>query len=198
MVAVRGMVKVETNNMDNITQSKVKKTLDQQKRAKRLAYSLLLYLIVVTVTVVWLGISNFNKGQELEQLERELHLCGLDVVVCPGEQGYDDEPVSTTNASWYDYELVGVWWSKNHRTTASRDFPRGTMIEVTNLKNGKSVDVLVNDYGPDESIRPDRELDLSSFAFEQIADLQEGLVEVEYQAIGQGDYYPLVENSYQQ
>lgn len=79
-------------------------------------------------------------------------------------------------ASYYDYKLDGIAWSKNHRTCASRDYPRKTMLRVTNIANMKSVDCLVNDYGPEAWTN--RHIDLSSFAFSQIADLRLGLAEV--------------------
>jgi rare lipoprotein A (peptidoglycan hydrolase) len=77
-------------------------------------------------------------------------------------------------ASWYDYSLDGIEWSKTHRTCASRTLKRGTTHKITNLANGKSVECYVNDYIE----HPDREIDLSSYAFSQIADLKLGLIKV--------------------
>jgi rare lipoprotein A (peptidoglycan hydrolase) len=77
-------------------------------------------------------------------------------------------------ASWYDYKLDGIEWSKTHRTCASRTLKRGSMAKVTNLANGKSVECFVNDYIE----HPQREIDLSSYAFSQIADLKLGLIKV--------------------
>ena len=155
----------------------VTKTVEKQKRAKKLAYFLLLYLIVVTVAVVWLGV---------KIIKTPTPVCAS----APAEE-VQAEPRQVTNASWYDYELNGIPWSLDHRTGASREFARGTMVEVTNIANGKSVEVLINDFGPEYAVHPDRELDLSSFAFAQIADLQEGVVSVEYRAVGTGEYRPL-------
>ena len=79
-------------------------------------------------------------------------------------------------ASWYDYELNGVVWSADHRTAASRVYPRYSMVRVTNLDNNKSVDVYINDYGPEAWTG--RDIDLSSYAFNLIADrgLGQGLL----------------------
>jgi len=57
-----------------------------------------------------------------------------------------------------------------------RDVKRGSTVRATNLDNGKSVDCLVTDYGPDESIHPDRVIDLSSHAFAQIGTLRQGVI----------------------
>ena len=83
-------------------------------------------------------------------------------------------------ASWYDYDLKdNPGWSKNHRTAASRDYPRGTMLTVcTDPSETKCVDVLVNDYGPSASVHPDRIIDLSSYAFSKLYPLSQGVGEV--------------------
>ena len=73
-------------------------------------------------------------------------------------------------ASWYAYR-GGLY-------AASPDYPKGAKLKVTNLANGKSVMVEVNDYGPDRSIHPDRVIDLDKVAFAKIASLRLGLVEV--------------------
>jgi len=52
---------------------------------------------------------------------------------------------------------------------------------VTNLETGASVDCYVNDYGPEEWTG--REIDLSSYAFRQIADLGQGLVRVKIEQL---------------
>ena len=155
--------------MEQIKPIVVKKTTNKR------AYILLLYIVAITVAVVWLGV---------KVIITPTPVCESTPVTV--------EETNATTASWYDYDLNGIPWSLDHRTAASREFARGTLVEVTNTKNGKSVEVLINDYGPDESVHPDRELDLSSYAFKQIADLQNGLVEVEYRAIGQGEYRPIV------
>jgi rare lipoprotein A len=80
-------------------------------------------------------------------------------------------------ASWYDYRLKnGVLWSVDHRTAASRTLKRYSTHTVTNIENGKSVEVYINDYGPEAWTG--REIDLSSYAFSQIAELSRGLVKV--------------------
>jgi rare lipoprotein A len=79
-------------------------------------------------------------------------------------------------ASWYDYRLDGIVWSKNHLTAASRRFERYSYVKVTNQDNGKSVVVYINDFGPEEWT--EREIDLSSHAFSQLAPLSAGLIKV--------------------
>ena len=73
-------------------------------------------------------------------------------------------------ASWYSY--------KKGMFAASPDFPKGSKLRVVNLENGKSVDVEVNDFGPDKRLHPDRPVDLSKEAFKKIAPLSQGMVKV--------------------
>ncbi len=73
-------------------------------------------------------------------------------------------------ASWYAY--------KGGLFAASPDYPKGTKLKVTNLANGKSVIVTINDYGPDRSIHPDRVIDLDKVAFAKISSLYLGLTDV--------------------
>lgn len=61
----------------------------------------------------------------------------------------------------------GDTFRNNKLTAAHRTLPFGTRLRVTNLANGKSVVVEVNDRGPHKK---SRELDLSKRAFMDIAD----------------------------
>jgi len=73
-------------------------------------------------------------------------------------------------ASWYAY--------KKGDFAASPDFPKGSRLRVVNLENGKTVDVEVNDFGPDKKIHPDRPVDLAREAFKKIAPLSQGTAKV--------------------
>jgi len=91
-------------------------------------------------------------------------------------------------ASWYSENDPGVLkttanmeiFNHNELTCAMWDIPFGTRLKVTNLDNGKSVTVRVNDRGPAKRlVRRGRVIDLSKKAFSKIASLDEGLVMVE-------------------
>lgn len=72
------------------------------------------------------------------------------------------------HASWYAY--------KNCDCAASTEYPKGSYVRVTNLDNGKSVIVKINDYGPDRSLFPQRVIDLDKVAFEKIGNLRVGIL----------------------
>lgn len=116
------------------------------------------------------------------------------VVSDPGEPqvivGPDGVTTFFGTASFYDYDLdeEGRGYpcpSRSERCythgkafAAMRDVPRGRSVTVTNLANRKSTVVKITDYGPDEELHPERVIDLTSYAFSQIADLADGLIEV--------------------
>lgn len=78
-------------------------------------------------------------------------------------------------ASWYDYDLEGYpGYSKDHRTCASREYPRGTILRV--IYQDRFTTCRINDYGPEEWTG--RDIDLSSLAFRDLAPLSVGLIPV--------------------
>ena len=54
------------------------------------------------------------------------------------------------------------------------------MVRVTNLANGKSVVVKVNDRG---AFKSGRIIDLSKFAFGSIANIREGVIKVKVEVL---------------
>ncbi len=75
-------------------------------------------------------------------------------------------------ASWY----CPRWCNK--LTAAHPKYPKGTKLKVTNLKNKKSVIVIVNDFGPIKAIHPNRIIDLTKTAFQKIASIKAGKIKV--------------------
>jgi hypothetical protein len=64
------------------------------------------------------------------------------------------------------------WYSAPAMTAACRDVPKGTIVRVVNMANGKSVVVKINDYIGHRG----RVIDLSSDAFAQLAPLGQGVI----------------------
>jgi peptidoglycan lytic transglycosylase len=93
-------------------------------------------------------------------------------------------PVERGHAAFYSQSLeghktaCGGTYSPSELTAAHRSLPCGSKIRVTNLKNGKSVRVTVNDRGPGAG---DRIVDLSFAAAEALDFVKQGttLVKVE-------------------
>ncbi len=78
----------------------------------------------------------------------------------------------TGAASWY------AWTGT--MAAANPWLPKGSYVKVTNVDNGKSVIVVINDRGP---FVPGRIIDLDKVAFEKIASLGAGVINVKMEEI---------------
>ena len=93
-------------------------------------------------------------------------------------------------ASYYGKEFDGRKTSsgevfhKDDLTAAHRSYPFGTIVRVTNLKNGNQVEVRVNDRGP---VKPERIIDLSLGAAKVIGLDKMGLVRVRLEVLEWGN-----------
>jgi rare lipoprotein A len=85
-------------------------------------------------------------------------------------------------ASWYGSKLHGKATAsgqpmdRQRLTAAHRTLPFGTVLEVTNKRNGRRVQVIVNDRGPGVD---NRVIDLSPVAAAQLGMKKKGLAPVE-------------------
>ena len=90
-------------------------------------------------------------------------------------------------ASWYGEASPGILpttanmdkFNEKDMTCAVWDLAFGTKLEVTNIENGKTVIVRVNDRGPAKRLcKQGRIIDLTKGAFNKICDLGKGLTRV--------------------
>lgn len=79
-------------------------------------------------------------------------------------------PIYAGLATWYDFG--------DQLTTASRRFPSGTRLRIVAVNSGKTVDVTVNDFGPQAWTGV--ELDLNRPAFVKLAPLGAGKINIKY------------------
>lgn len=92
-------------------------------------------------------------------------------------------------ASWYSEKDIGILattanmerFNERELTCAMWDIPFNAILKVTNLENGRSIYVRVNDRGPAK--RLNRAIDLTKGAFSEIADLKDGLISVSIEII---------------
>jgi uncharacterized protein YabE (DUF348 family) len=83
-------------------------------------------------------------------------------------RAHQTEDLQVGDASWYSFAPGGGF------TAAHPWLPFGTVVTVTNIANGKSVQVVINDRGPFGG----RIIDLSDEAFARIAPLSQGVCRV--------------------
>jgi rare lipoprotein A len=90
-------------------------------------------------------------------------------------------------ASWYgpgfdgNYSASGEVFNQNAMTAAHRTLPFGTQVRVTNMDNGLSVVVRINDRGP---FHGDRVIDVSTAAAEAIGLVNSGVAPVSLEVLG--------------
>ena len=111
--------------------------------------------------------------------------------VLPTSAGYRARGV----ASWYGPDFHGLATSSGERydmnamTAAHTTLPLPTWVEVTNLENGRSVVVKVNDRGP---FVDNRLIDLSRAAATQLDMLRNGTARVEVRAVAAPYNQPII------
>jgi rare lipoprotein A len=94
--------------------------------------------------------------------------------------------VQTGKASWYGHAHDGKKTASGERfdmaelTAAHRTLPLGTRVRVTNVANGRSVVVRINDRGP---FVDGRIVDLSRAAARALGALGEGLFDVRLEVL---------------
>ena len=90
-------------------------------------------------------------------------------------------------ASWYGKKYHGRLTANGERydmhklTAAHRTLPFGTVVEVTNLENGRKVRVRINDRGP---FVKGRIIDLSYKAAGELAMVHSGVARVRIEVVG--------------
>ena len=96
--------------------------------------------------------------------------------------------IQTGKASWYSEQSPGInkhtanneIFDDSGLTAAMWEVPFNQMVKVTNLENGKSVIVRINDRGPHKQlVARGRIIDLTKQAFSTIASLEKGLIRIE-------------------
>lgn len=78
----------------------------------------------------------------------------------------------------------GEKYKHNKLTAAHKTLPFGTVVRVTNLGNGNTVDVVINDRGP---YVDGRIIDVSRSAAEKLAFVNLGITEVKIEVVDAGD-----------
>ena len=125
-----------------------------------------------------------QKAARSEKAEGSQNLVKDKVTVKEGENG---QPIieQRGEASYYGAGFhgkktaTGEKFNQNERTAAHPALPLGTKATVTNLENGKSVDVKINDRGP---YVKGRDIDLSKSAAQELGMTKEGVAPVQIEA----------------
>lgn len=115
----------------------------------------------------------YKNGQETSRIPLEKNIISEPIteIIIQGTHMQLGK-ANTGQGTWYAFQ-GGLF-------AASTSLPRGSYARVTNLENGKSVVVQINDYGPQGK---GRIIDLDKVAFARIASLGAGVIGVKVEAI---------------
>ena len=111
-----------------------------------------------------------------------LFSCSTTQINSSNNTGYTATGIASYYAMKYQNRKTasGERFNQYSKTGAHKKLPFGTRVKVTNIKNGKSVIVRINDRGP--YVRG-RIIDLSRKAFKQIGDIRSGILKVKIEVV---------------
>ena len=124
-------------------------------------------------TAVWTWRVTYRNGSEVGRvlLSEQVLTPPVNEVLLKGKPASGAHGSQIGQASWYDFCRI------DGNYAANLSLPFGTVVTVTNLDNGKTVTVVINDRGPYGV--PGRIIDLCDAAFSQIAPLSQGVADVQ-------------------
>ena len=159
-------------------------------------------IVAVTALMLWLhsgiAISEDKTEQKAEALAEKVEKKARQTEKSEGKNDLVKDGVKVTTdakgglvveqvgeASWYGKDFhgkktaSGETFDQHDLTAAHPTLPMGTKAKVTNMENGKSVDVEINDRGP---YRKGRDIDLSKEAAKEIGIKKDGAAPVKIEA----------------
>ncbi|WP_073507709.1 septal ring lytic transglycosylase RlpA family protein [Streptobacillus notomytis] len=156
----------------------------------------ILTIFLLTLTLLLVNASENISGSHIENVEVK----GEDIKELISELKEQSQPVEEENiremveteiyqtgiASYYgerwngrktaNGEIFDTW----KVSAAHKKLPFGTKVKVTNISNGKSVKVRINDRGP---YIKGRVIDLSKAAFKEIENFEKGITKVKLEIV---------------
>jgi len=153
----------------------------------------------VAVTLLLAGCTSFSDRRAAEEQGRRVAAGGIYKIGTPyeieGDWYYPQEDATYDNtgmASWYGPKFHGRRTANGEifdmdlLTAAHPTLPMPVRAKVTNLENGRSVIVRINDRGP---FAKDREIDMSRHAADVLGFRQKGTAQVRVQYLGRAPLY---------
>lgn len=148
--------------------------------------------IAALTTAAILTSAQANQPEQAEpNWVTEVHVETSRPKASPTTSSIDRKPGSAHSldgiASFYwqgQMTASGETFDKRAMTAAHPTLPFGTLVEVTNLRNGRKTVVRINDRGP---FKPGRVIDVSEAAAERLDMQKRGLAPVKLQIVSAAD-----------
>ena len=155
--------------------------------------------IIIAASLLVAGCTSFSDRRMAEEQGRRVAAGGIYKIGTPyeieGEWYYPQEDATYDNtgiASWYGPKFHGRRTANGEifdmdlLTAAHPTLPMPVRAKVTNLENGRSVVVRINDRGP---FAKDREIDMSRHAADLLGFKEKGTAKVRVQYLGRAPLY---------
>ena len=165
------------------TKKRIKHLLTKKKLVKKKTSRAFLRSFLVGLATISVGSMAYAITLNKPTVSVNVHSTAPGGVTLQGTPAPAPPPVTVSSSrslaaqhgrgSWYALGLP----APDSLTCASRTFPRGTYLKVTDLDNGNVVVCLVNDYGP--AAWTGRVIDLSRGSFRQVDNLGKGTIPVD-------------------
>ena len=127
------------------------------------------------IAALTLALTVFTGTALAQATFRSQHPLGINKLVRYGKAAWYSENSPNINPRTANNEL----FSDKAMTCAMQDVSFNQRVKITNLANGKSIIVRVNDRGPSKRfVRQGRIVDLTRNAFSKIASLKDGLIKI--------------------
>ena len=159
----------------------------------------ILTLKIALAALLVVGCTSFSDRRAAEEQGRRVAAGGIYKIGTPyeieGEWYYPQEDATYDNtgiASWYGPKFHGRRTANGEifdmdlLTAAHPTLPMPVRAKVTNLENGRSVVVRINDRGP---FAKDREIDMSRHAADILGFKEKGTAKVRVQYLGRAPLY---------
>ncbi|NCF79746.1 MAG: septal ring lytic transglycosylase RlpA family protein [Alphaproteobacteria bacterium] len=154
---------------------------------------------IIAATLLLAGCASFSDRRAAEEQGRRVAAGGIYKIGTPyeieGDWYYPQEDTTYDNtgiASWYGSKFHGRRTANGEifdmdlLTAAHPTLPMPVRAKVTNLENGHSVVVRINDRGP---FAKDREIDMSRHAADVLGFKEKGTAQVRVQYLGRAPLY---------
>ena len=151
------------------------------RKAIKVEITLIILLLAGIVLIAGRSAKRRNATKQKTQASTEI-MPGVNLQ--DGNEQYAQTEIGL--ASYYNDEFhgdptaSGELYDRNELTAAHREYPFGTFVRVTNLDNGKSVVVRINDRGPHQE---ERIIDVSGRAAREIDLVRMGVAKVKIEVV---------------
>lgn len=150
----------------------------QEDNLIKIKYAVFLILTGISASLINLGdTSAFENNSAKVVISKDAE---------PVVEPISFEEIGIMKASWYGPRFHGKQTANGESynqmalTAAHKSLPFGTLLRVTNLKNGESVIVRINDRGP---YIEGRDLDLSKGTAQSLRMIKRGVVKVKVERL---------------